>query len=61
MAERDSRTYESYKWTTFACMYVGYVMAMLSRKSFSFALPSIIHEENFDKDDLGIFCTFNYI
>eukprot|EP00914_Ancora_sagittata_P000335 GHVO01000946.1.p1 GENE.GHVO01000946.1~~GHVO01000946.1.p1 ORF type:complete len:417 (+),score=18.11 GHVO01000946.1:1-1251(+) len=34
-------------------MYIGYTVNMLSRKSFSFALPAII-QDGLDKDDLGL-------
>ena len=43
----------AYKWSIFCSMYAGYSMYMLDRKCFSFAAPTIMEEENLDKDDLG--------
>lgn len=42
-----------YKWLTFASMYMGYSLAVLNRKCFSFALPAIIGSLHLAKDDVG--------
>ena len=53
MVEGGGRGFAAAKWTTFASMYLGYTLVVLNRKSFSFALPAIMHEGKLDKGDLG--------
>ncbi len=45
--------FSGYKWTIFVTMYVGYFLYILCRKSFSFAMPTIMTQERLAKDDLG--------
>lgn len=52
VAASPAHMFHFYKWSTFVSMYIGYTVNMLSRKSFSFALPAII-QDGLDKDDLG--------
>jgi len=42
-----------YKWLTFGSMYVGYTLAVVNRKCFSFALPAIINTLHLSKDEIG--------
>ena len=42
-----------YRWLTFVSMYVGYMMSVVNRKCFSFALPAIINSLHLEKDDAG--------
>ena len=43
------------KWTIFVTMYIGYVFFAYNRKTFTFAMPTIMKEEGLDKDDLGMY------
>lgn len=46
--------YKYWRWRTFYGMYVGYVFYYFSRKSLTFAMPSMMTDLGFDKGDLGI-------
>ncbi len=46
--------YKYWRWRTFYGMYVGYIFYYFSRKSFTFAMPSLMQDLGFDKGDLGI-------
>ncbi|NGX39657.1 MAG: Membrane sensor protein UhpC [Chlamydiae bacterium] len=48
------QSYKYWRWRTFYGMYVGYVFYYFSRKSFTFAMPSLMNDLGFDKGDLGI-------
>lgn len=52
-SQTDVAAFSRYKWNTFICMYVGYLMAIFSRKCFSFVLPAIIAEGHISKGELG--------
>lgn len=47
--------YDLLKWTTFCAMYVGYMMAVFCRKSFTFVAPALIKDEGFKHEDLGLY------
>ncbi|KAI0229837.1 Glucose-6-phosphate exchanger SLC37A4 [Lamellibrachia satsuma] len=53
-SQTDVAAFSRYKWNTFICMYVGYLMAIFSRKCFSFVLPAIIAEGHISKGELGM-------
>ena len=57
MGDQSTAKFHTYKWGTFASMYLGYTLIVLNRKSFSFALPAVINEGRLDKGDLG---TYNF-
>jgi len=46
--------YSYWRWRTFYGMYIGYIFYYFSRKSFTFAMPSLIQDLGFTKGDLGI-------
>jgi len=46
--------YKYWRWRTFYGMYVGYIFYYFSRKSFTFAMPSLIQDLGFSKGELGI-------
>lgn len=48
------KTYKYWRWRTFYGMYVGYVFYYFSRKSLTFAMPSMMQDLGFTKSDLGI-------
>ncbi len=39
--------YKYWRWRTFYGMYVGYIFYYFSRKSFTFAMPSLIQDLGF--------------
>lgn len=47
-------SYKYWRWRTFYGMYVGYIFYYFSRKSFTFAMPSLMQDLGFTKGDLGI-------
>ncbi|CAG02852.1 unnamed protein product, partial [Tetraodon nigroviridis] len=47
-------TYGYYRATIFLAMFVGYTLYYFNRKTFSFVMPSLMHEIPLDKDDLGM-------
>lgn len=48
------KSYKYWRWRIFCGMYVGYIFYYFSRKSFTFAMPSLMNDLGFDKTDLGI-------
>lgn len=46
--------YKYWRWRTFYGMYIGYIFYYFSRKSFTFAMPSLIADLGFTKGQLGI-------
>ncbi|NGX60415.1 MAG: Membrane sensor protein UhpC [Chlamydiae bacterium] len=46
--------YKYWRWRTFYGMYIGYIFYYFSRKSFTFAMPSLIEDLGFTKGELGI-------
>jgi len=48
------QSYKYWRWRTFYGMYVGYIFYYFSRKSFTFAMPSLIEDLGFTKGELGI-------
>lgn len=48
------QTYKYWRWRTFYGMYIGYIFYYFSRKSFTFAMPSLIDDLGFTKGQLGI-------
>jgi OPA family sugar phosphate sensor protein UhpC-like MFS transporter len=48
------QNYNYWRWRTFYGMYIGYIFYYFSRKSFTFAMPSLIQDLGFTKGDLGI-------
>ncbi|NGX38258.1 MAG: Membrane sensor protein UhpC [Chlamydiae bacterium] len=46
--------YKYWRWRTFYGMYTGYIFYYFSRKSFTFAMPSLIEDLGFSKGELGI-------
>ena len=46
--------YKYWRWRTFYGMYIGYIFYYFSRKSFTFAMPSLIQDLGFTKGELGI-------
>lgn len=50
----SSGAYSLCKWMTFWSMYAGYTLAVFNRKCFSFAMPAIMLNLKFDKDQLGL-------
>lgn len=53
-SKKELAAFSRYKWNTFICMYVGYLMAIFSRKSFSFVLPAVLAEGQITKGELGM-------
>jgi OPA family sugar phosphate sensor protein UhpC-like MFS transporter len=47
------KQYKYWRWRIFYGMYIGYIFYYLSRKSFTFAIPSLIGELGLDKGDIG--------
>lgn len=55
--EDEKQVKENYKYwrmRIFLGMYVGYIFYYFSRKSFTFAMPSLMNDLGFDKSQLGI-------
>jgi OPA family sugar phosphate sensor protein UhpC-like MFS transporter len=48
------KSYKYWRWRIFYGMYTGYVFYYFSRKSLTFAMPSLMNDLGFDKTDLGI-------
>ena len=53
--------YKLWRIRTFVGMYVGYMCFYLTRKSLTFAAPSMMHDIGMTKDDYGILGTTMYI
>lgn len=52
-------SYGYYRATIFLAMFVGYTLYYFNRKTFSFVMPSLMHEIKLDKDDLGTCSCFH--
>lgn len=48
------KNYKYWRFRIFYGMYIGYVFYYFTRKSFTFAMPSMMKDLGFDKGDLGI-------
>src|SRR3990170_7461950 len=46
--------YRYWRFRIFYGMYVGYIFYYFTRKSFTFAMPALMHDLGFDKSQLGI-------
>lgn len=46
--------YKYWRMRIFYGMYIGYIFYYFTRKSFTFAMPSLMADLGFDKSDLGI-------
>ncbi|KAK6191785.1 hypothetical protein SNE40_003380 [Patella caerulea] len=42
------------QWAVFICLYLSYFILVYTRKSFSYASPVIMKEENLEKNQLGL-------
>ncbi len=47
-------TYKYWRFRIFYGMYIGYVFYYFTRKSFTFAMPSLMQDLGFEKSDMGI-------
>ena len=56
-----AKQYKLWRIKTFVGMYVGYLCFYLTRKSLTFAAPSMMHDIGMTKDDYGILSTTMYI
>lgn len=52
--ETVKKQYRYWRWRVFIAMYFGYAFYYFSRKSFTFAMPSMMKDLGFDKSELGI-------
>lgn len=48
------KNYKYWRFRIFYGMYIGYIFYYFTRKSFTFAMPSMMKDLGFDKGDLGI-------
>ncbi len=55
------KKYKYWRWRVFYSMYVGYVFYYFTRKSYTFAMPSLMQDLGFDKGDLGILGSVFYL
>ncbi|XP_077402972.1 glucose-6-phosphate exchanger SLC37A4-like isoform X2 [Vanacampus margaritifer] len=46
--------YSYYRVTIFFSLFIGYMLYLFNRKTFSFVIPSVMDEIKLDKDDLGL-------
>lgn len=53
-AETVKKNYKYWRIRVFYSMYIGYVFYYLTRKSFTFAMPSMMQDLGYTKSDLGI-------
>ena len=52
--EEIKKSYKYWRFRVFYGMYAGYILYYFSRKSFTFAMPSMMADLGFDKSQLGI-------
>ncbi len=52
--DQVKKQYKYWRFRIFYSMYVGYAFYYFTRKSFTFAMPSMMQELGFDKSELGI-------
>ncbi|MDD9951108.1 MAG: MFS transporter [Zetaproteobacteria bacterium] len=60
-AQQTARSHSYWRLRIFSGMYIGYVTYYLTRKSFTFAMPSMIAELGYSKADLGILASGLYL
>ena len=60
-AELIKRKYKYWRVRIFYSMFVGYVFYYFTRKSFTFAMPTLMTDLGFDKAQLGIIGSTLYI
>lgn len=46
-------SYGPHRAAIFTCMFLGYALYFLNRKTFSFVMPSVMEEVELDKEALG--------
>ncbi|XP_001639836.2 glucose-6-phosphate exchanger SLC37A4 [Nematostella vectensis] len=54
MAVQETAIYNKTKWKVFICLLVGYSTYYLTRKSFTYTMPSLVRELDVQKSDLGV-------
>lgn len=59
--EEVKKKYKYWRFRIFYGMYIGYVFYYFTRKSFTFAMPSLMQDLGFDKGDLGILGSVLYL
>jgi MFS transporter, OPA family, sugar phosphate sensor protein UhpC len=52
--EEVEKSFKYWRFRVFYGMYIGYIFYYFSRKSFTFAMPSLMQDLGFDKSQLGI-------
>lgn len=53
--------YKYWRVRNFLCMYFGYTIFYFTRKSFTFAMPSMMEDLSYTKSDLGFLASVMYI
>ena len=48
------RLYQKIRWTVFFSLFIGYSAYYFARKSYTFAIPSMLQELNLQKSELGV-------
>ncbi len=56
-AEPGTRKPGTHRFAIYSTLYIGFVLYMVCRKAFSFAMPAIMQQEGLQKDDLGMVST----
>ena len=59
--EAVKKSYKYWRIRIFYSMYIGYAFFYITRKSFTFAMPSMMADLGFTKADLGILGSVLYI
>ena len=52
--ETVKKEYAHWRFRVFYSMYFGYALYYLTRKSFTFAMPSLMQDLGYDKGQLGL-------
>lgn len=52
--EENFRRYQRIRWTVYCSLFLGYSSYYFCRKSYTFAIPSLIRELNLKKNELGV-------
>ncbi|HSX12639.1 MAG TPA: MFS transporter family glucose-6-phosphate receptor UhpC [Rhabdochlamydiaceae bacterium] len=60
-SDQIKKNYKYWRFRIFYGMYIGYVFYYFTRKSFTFAMPSMMTDLGFDKADLGILASVTAI
>ena len=55
--ELVKKEYKYWRFRIFYSMFIGYALYYFTRKSFTFAMPGLIHDLGFDKSELGFLAT----